>query len=181
MKQGVSALFVVSGLLFGGAAFAQSQAAAPHDGHDAHESAMQKGGMHQRHHGHDGKGEPMMPMFGLLDENKDGKLSKEEVQKGVDKMFADADANKDGVITKDEMQAHHHRMHDKMRAKMQERWKAADKDGDGAISRAEADSADLPMLSRHFERIDKNKDGKLTTDELRNSMMQHRQPAPPPK
>ncbi len=180
MNKGVSVVLVTTGLLLGGAVSAQPQPTTPgHEGHEAHESSAQKGGMHQRHHGHGMKGEPMMPMFGMLDENKDGKLSKEEMQKGVDKMFADADANKDGVITREEMQAHRARMHDKMRAKMQDLWKAADKDGDGALSRAEADNADMPMLSRHFDRIDKNKDGKLTQDELRNGMMQHRPPAPP--
>ncbi len=179
MRKSASALVVVSGLLFGGIAFANSHLASEHEGHEGHESVQKKGDMRQRHHGQSSAAEPMMPMFGMLDENKDGKLSRDEVQKGVDKMFADADANKDGTITKDEMQSHHKRMHDKMQAKMQERWKAADKDGDGSLSRAEIDAADMPMLARQFERIDKNKDGKLSNDELRSGMMPHRQAQPP--
>ncbi len=177
MKKRVSAVVVLCGLLSGGIAFANSHLAGEHDGHDAHDSSSQKGG-HHRHHGPGSKSDPMMPMFGMMDENKDGKLSRDEVQKGVDKMFADADANKDGLITKDEMQLHHKRMHDRMHAKVQEHLKAADKDGDGALSRVEVDGAGMQMLSRNFDKIDRNKDGKLTNDELRSGMMPHRQSAP---
>ncbi len=177
MKKSASAVVVLCGLLFGGTAVANSHLAGEHAGHEAHESSSQKGG-HHRQHGPGAKSDQMMPMFGMMDENKDGKLSRDEVQKGVDKMFADADANKDGVITKDEMQSHHKRMHDKMHAKVQEQLKAADKDGDGALSRVEVDGAGMQMLSRNFDKIDRNKDGKLTNDELRSGMMSHRQPAP---
>ncbi len=173
MKKSIGIAFV-AGCLFSSGAVWSAPDPASHEGHDAHAPSAQKGGM--RHHGED---DHMAPMFGMMDENKDGKLSREEVQKSVDKMFADADANKDGVITKDEMRSHHKRMHDKMQAKMQERWKAADKDGDGALSRAEVDAADMPMLSKNFERLDKNKDSKLTTEEIRSGMMHHRPPALP--
>ncbi len=176
MKTRSGIAFLTACLFSGGAALAAPETN-PHDGHDAHGQAAQKGG--KRHHGDDGKPEHMAPMFGMMDENKDGKLSRDEVNKGVDRMFADADANKDGVITKDEMRAHHGKMHDRMQTKMQERWKSADKDGDGALSRAEVDAADMPMMSRNFEKLDRNKDGKLSTDEMRGGMMPHRQPAPP--
>ena len=49
--------------------------------------------------------------------------------------------------------------------KMHERLKAADTDGDGKISRAEA--AALPRLAKHFDEIDTNKDGFLTKEELK--------------
>ena len=48
--------------------------------------------------------------------------------------------------------------------KMHERLKAADKDGDGKISRAEA--AALPRLAKHFDEIDTNKDGFITKEEM---------------
>ena len=176
MKKSTGIVFVASWLFSIGAALAAPDAG-PRDGHEAPSQAAQRGGM--RHHDDDGKSDHMPPMFGMMDENKDGKLSREEVQKSVDRMFADADANKDGVISGEEMRAHHKKMHDRMQMKMQERWKAADKDGDGALSRAEVDAADMPMLSRNFEKLDRNKDGKLTTEEMRTGMMQHRPPAPP--
>ena len=50
--------------------------------------------------------------------------------------------------------------------KVHERLKAADKDGDGKISKAEAD-ASLPRIAKHFGDIDSNKDGFVTKEELR--------------
>ena len=49
--------------------------------------------------------------------------------------------------------------------KMHERFKAADKDGDGKISRAEAVA--LPHIAKHFDEIDTNKDGFITKEELK--------------
>ena len=49
--------------------------------------------------------------------------------------------------------------------KMHERMQAADKDGDGNISRAEAVA--LPRLAKHFDEIDSNKDGIITKDEIK--------------
>ena len=51
-------------------------------------------------------------------------------------------------------------------AQMQERLKAADKNGDGKISREEA-TASLPKLSKHFDQIDANKDGFISKDEMK--------------
>lgn len=58
--------------------------------------------------------------------------------------------------------------------KMHERLKAADKDGDGKISRAEAVA--LPRIAKHFDEIDTNKDGFLTMEELKAHRAKH---APP--
>jgi len=41
-----------------------------------------------------------------------------------------------------------------------------DTDGDGALSKAEAESAKMSRLLRDFDKLDKNKDGKLTADEM---------------
>lgn len=49
--------------------------------------------------------------------------------------------------------------------KMHDRIKAADKDGDGKISRAEAVA--LPRIAKHFDEIDTNKDGFVTKEELK--------------
>ena len=51
-------------------------------------------------------------------------------------------------------------------AHMQERLKAADKNGDGKISREEA-AASLPKLAKHFDKIDANKDGYITKEEIK--------------
>ncbi len=165
MKRLTTAIIAAGGLLVG------SSVLADHHGHQMRDEEM---------HGHYGK-EGQMPMFRLFDQNKDGKLSRDEVRKGVDKMFADADTNKDGVLSQEEMRARHKAMHEKMRGQMQEHWKAADKDGDGALSRAEVDAAQMPRLSRDFDQLDANRDGKLTPEEMRSAMMQRRPGAAPPK
>jgi EF hand len=47
-----------------------------------------------------------------------------------------------------------------------EKMRAADTNGDGLISRQEAD-ASLPRVAKHFEEIDANKDGQLSREEMR--------------
>jgi hypothetical protein len=46
------------------------------------------------------------------------------------------------------------------------RLKAADTNGDGLISKAEA-QASLPRLYKHFDEIDTNHDGQISPDELK--------------
>lgn len=60
------------------------------------------------------------------------------------------------------------------RQKRAERLKAADKDGDGAISKAEADAAGMKGLSKNFDKVDANKDGKVTREEMRNARAEHK-------
>ena len=127
------------------------------------------GDMHSEMHG-----DRVPPMFSQFDKNNDGRVSRDEAREGTDRMFNEIDTNKDGFISKEEMQAHRRAMHDKfresMRDKMREHWKSADKDGDGALSRAEVDAAKMQKLARDFDKLDKNKDGKLTEDEIRAGM-----------
>lgn len=52
-------------------------------------------------------------------------------------------------------------------SKFSERFMAADKNGDGALTREEAEAAGLSRVLEHFDRLDTNGDGKLTQDELR--------------
>ena len=48
---------------------------------------------------------------------------------------------------------------------MKERFSAADTDGDGYISRDEAEKG-LPRIAAHFDDADSNHDGKLSKDEI---------------
>lgn len=50
-------------------------------------------------------------------------------------------------------------------ARLEQRFKLADTDGNGMISRAEAEKA-MPRLSRRFDRIDADHDGYITRDEI---------------
>ena len=61
---------------------------------------------------------------------------------------------------------------EKRAAHMQERLKAADKNGDGKISREEA-AASLPKLAKRFDKIDVNKDGFITKEEMKAWHDQH--------
>jgi hypothetical protein len=53
-----------------------------------------------------------------------------------------------------------------------QRLKAADSNGDGRLSRDEAQA--LPRLARHFDAIDSNHDGYITRREMRAWREQHR-------
>ena len=127
-----------------------------HESHNKRDGDMHDGGMH--------------PMFNQFDKDKDGKISQAEHKEGSDKLFLEIDTNKDGFISKDEMQARYKTMHENYQSAMQERWKLADKDGDGLLSKAEAESGDMPRLVRDFEKLDKNKDGKLSHEETEARM-----------
>lgn len=52
-----------------------------------------------------------------------------------------------------------------MRERMREKLQRADQNGDGSISRSEAER-DLPGMARHFDQIDGNHDGILSREEL---------------
>ena len=51
------------------------------------------------------------------------------------------------------------------------RLKAADTNGDGLISKPEAQAA-LPRLYQHFDQIDTNRDGQISPEELRAAHQQ---------
>lgn len=53
---------------------------------------------------------------------------------------------------------------------MMSRFKASDKDNNGAISRAEA--ANMPMLEMHFDEVDTNHDGQVTLAEMQAAFQQ---------
>lgn len=111
--------------------------------------------------------------FSQVDGNHDGKLSLAEMQDaqdiGLAERFARMDANKDGGVSQDEMrQAHRQRRENRHagREAIRAELLALDSNHDQALTRAEIGDR-MPKLSENFERIDGNRDGKLTREEMR--------------
>ncbi len=105
-------------------------------------------------------------MFGQLDVDKTGKLSRSEVEQKapvIAESFDQIDANHDGGITRKEMKDAM-ALADKRRIEFNQRLSAADKDQDGQLSREEAQM--LPNLSANFDAMDSNHDGQLVIKEI---------------
>jgi Ca2+-binding EF-hand superfamily protein len=109
--------------------------------------------------------------FERWDANSDGVVTRDEVEREAAeraaRMFDSLDADRNGTLTKDELQQAHEKKRSAMRERGEERFKAADKNGDGNLSKEEAGEA-MPHLAKNFERLDANKDGLLSSEELRS-------------
>ncbi len=116
-------------------------------------------------HGPRGDGE----WFNRLDTNRDGAITQDEAKAAsaerIAKSFERFDANHDGMITRDEMRAAGEARREEMKAEAAARFKAADKNGDGLLSKEEA-SAGMPRVARNFDQLDANKDSALSPEEL---------------
>lgn len=109
------------------------------------------------------------------DSNGDGSLSREEARRvpRLERHFDAIDGNGDGVISGAEVRAWRHSTRRAKRAVkgiaaskgVEEIIRIADRDGDGALSRAEF-SQGLPRYARRFERIDTDRDASLSRVEL---------------
>jgi hypothetical protein len=109
----------------------------------------------------------------MVDANGDGIITREEAQvyPRLATHFDAADANRDGRLEGAEIEAGRDTAKREARAAIRERWNAADKDGDGAISQAEANEA-MPRLGKRFGDFDANGDGKISREEIHLFMLQ---------
>ena len=126
-----------------------------------------------------GKSGRLAEQFRRADGDGNGMLSRDEAQKAaplVAKQFDAIDVNRDGRISPEEMRAFRRtgRLErgarggaraDQAGAKFELYFARADTDGDGVLSRAEAERG-LPRVARKFERIDRDGDGRLTREEM---------------
>ena len=111
-----------------------------------------------------------------LDADADGRISRDEAAgKGrmlgmLVKNFDTIDANRDGHIVRTELRAWHEAQRPLREAererRFQERFAAADLNGDGRLSRVEVDEK-IPRLSASFAWMDEDGDGFLGREELR--------------
>ena len=114
-----------------------------------------------------------------LDIDGDGRLSRAEVEAGgkargrrggsLLEHFEAIDGNRDGYLVRGEIRAWHESQRSQreaqMRQRFDERYTAADLNGDGRLSRVEVDEK-MPRLSHRFAWMDDNRDGFLSREEL---------------
>ena len=123
----------------------------------------------------DEHGSRMEAHFKKADKDNDGSLTRDEakVMPRVAKNFDAIDADKSGTITLAEMQAAMQKMAKEAHKRGAERFKAADKDADGSLTREEAKA--MPRVAKNFESVDADKSGTVTAKEIHDYMKAHRQ------
>ena len=121
------------------------------------------------------RGARMEAHFKAADKDNDGSLTREEAKAmpRVAKNFDAIDADKSGMVTLAEIQAAMKKMAKEAHKRGVERFKAADKNGDGVLDREEAKA--MPKVAKNFDAIDADKSGTLTEKEIHDYMKAHRQ------
>jgi Ca2+-binding EF-hand superfamily protein len=100
--------------------------------------------------------------FEKLDQNADGKVTRDELKTSVLTRFTAVDTNGDGKITSDEAAQHSDAKAAELKGHFAERLKQADKNADGKWTKDELSR----MPERWFNKLDTNSDGVVTQAEL---------------
>ncbi|HMB47548.1 MAG TPA: EF-hand domain-containing protein [Afifellaceae bacterium] len=108
-------------------------------------------------------------MIERFDGDKDGKVTLAGYLALESERFAKSDTDGDGFITASEIEARSGKRADRRGSRILERL---DKDGDGRISAAEADTGQ--RIKRRFARLDVDRDNFVTTAELEAARDKHR-------
>lgn len=112
-----------------------------------------------------GQGRPdPAELLARLDQDGNGKISRDEVPGRMAQRFDQLDKNSDGYLTKDELARRGGpRGQGGGRPDPAEMFNRLDKNTDGKVTRDEAPE----RMAQHFDELDKNSDGALTPDELK--------------
>jgi len=114
------------------------------------------------------------------DKDGDGRVSRDEANAAAtersNEWFDKLDLNKDGFVTPEETRQARETRRTEMRGMFDEHFKTADTDGDGSLSLAEV-QANMPRMADRFSKIDKDKNGLLSREELQRGGG-HRNPEP---
>ncbi|HEV8646458.1 MAG TPA: calcium sensor EFh [Burkholderiales bacterium] len=123
----------------------------------------------------EGHGSRMEAHFKAADKNNDGSLTREEAKAipRVAKTFDTIDADMSGTVTLAEIQVAMKTMAKEMHERGVERFKAADRNGDGMLDREEAKA--MSRVAHNFDAIDADKSGTVTGKEIHDYMKAHRQ------
>lgn len=105
-------------------------------------------------------------MFSNFDQNKDGKLSRDEVPIDFGKNFDTFDADGDNALTVEEFLAAMKPGGKQTDSALINRILRHDEDGDGQISEEEAPQ----FIKKHFAKLDTNSDGYLDEQELQQGI-----------
>jgi len=116
-----------------------------------------------------GHAERMTKRFDSKDTNKDGRLTREESHL-PERWFSRADANKDGSVTREELAQHPRGKAGAPGGQRGGKLAQLDTNSDDKIDDAEIKNAAARML----QRLDRNKDGVLSADELGRNKGRHR-------
>jgi len=110
-----------------------------------------------------------------IDTDGDGLISLAEAQAGAPGLashFSEFDVNHDGMLSIDEVIANQPMGKVRFTRDIQPDFVAADTNGDGMLTRAEAE-AKMPIVSDFFGDMDANADGYVTQDEIREHARKH--------
>ena len=118
-------------------------------------------------------GSKLEAAFKKADTDNDGTLTRDEAKAlpRVAKHFDEIDTDKDGKVSLSELQASMKKVHKEMHEHAVQRFKAADKDNDGTLTKDEAKA--LPRVAKNFDAIDADKDGTVSEQEIHNYMKMH--------
>ena len=114
------------------------------------------------------------------DKDGDGRVSRAEAEAAAtertNEWFDKLDLNKDGYVTQEETRQARETRRGEMKAMFDEHFKTADTNGDGSLSLDEV-QAGMPRLADRFSKLDKDKNGLLSREELQRGGG-HRNPEP---